>query len=77
MNTKLRTGGIFMPKYVVLQMTLTAKIFSVNPKAKNLSELERVINEQASKGYRLHTMIPVEENGNMKKTQIIMTFEKI
>lgn len=66
-----------MPKYVVLQMTLTAKIFSVAPKAKNLSELERVINEQASKGYRLHTMIPVEENGSMKKTQIIMTFEKI
>lgn len=73
-----RSGGVkIMPKYVVLQMTLTEKLFSANPKSKNLTELERMINAQAEKGYRLHTMIPAAENENLKKTQVIMVFEKM
>ncbi len=66
-----------MPKYVVLQMTLTEKIINPNLKSKNLSELEKMINMQAEKGYRLHTMIPVSENDVSKRRQIVMVFEKI
>lgn len=39
--------------YVVLQVTLKEKFFGTG--SGNLSELEDVINEQARKGYRLHT----------------------
>ena len=43
-----------MPEYVVLQVTLKEKLIGTG--SKNLEELERVINEQAKKGYRLHTV---------------------
>jgi len=43
-----------MPQYVVLQVTLKEKMIGTG--SRNLSELERVINEQAAKGYRLHTI---------------------
>lgn len=44
-----------MPQYVVLQVTLKEKFIGTS--SKNLSELENVINDQAAKGYRLHTII--------------------
>ena len=40
--------------YVVLQVTLKEKF--VGKGSGNLSELEKTINEQAQKGYRLHTI---------------------
>lgn len=43
-----------MQKYVVLQVTLKEKL--IGSGSGNLSQLERVINEQANKGYRLHTI---------------------
>lgn len=43
-----------MQKYVVLQVTLKEKL--IGSGSGNLSQLERVINEQADKGYRLHTI---------------------
>ena len=43
-----------MQKYVVLQLTLKEKL--IGTASKNLSELEDVINKQADKGYRLHTI---------------------
>lgn len=43
-----------MQKYVVLQVTLKEKLIGTS--SKNLSELEDVINKQADKGYRLHTI---------------------
>lgn len=45
-----------MQKYVVLQVTLKEKLIGTS--SKNLSELEDVINKQADKGYRLHTIVP-------------------
>ncbi len=42
-----------MKDYVVLQVSLKEKL--VGTGSKNLKELEKVINEQAAKGYRLHT----------------------
>ncbi len=40
--------------YVVLQVTLKEKFIGTG--SKNLTELEKVINDQAKKGYRLHTI---------------------
>lgn len=41
-------------QYVVLQVTLKEKL--IGSGSGNLTELEKVINEQAAKGYRLHTI---------------------
>ena len=43
-----------MNQYVVLQVTLKEKL--IGTASKNLKELEDVINAQAAKGYRLHTI---------------------
>ena len=40
--------------YVVLQVTLKEKFWGTG--SGNLTDLEDVINEQAAKGYRLHTI---------------------
>ena len=66
-------------QYVVLQVTLKEKRFGTG--SGNLTELEKVINEQASKGYRLHTISTA--NGGSKglgggdRIQATMVFEKI
>ena len=65
--------------YVVLQVTLKEKFLGTG--SGNLSELEQVINNQASKGYRLHTISTA--NGGSKgfgggdRIQATMVFEKI
>ena len=41
-------------QYVVLQVTLKEKWIGTG--SKNLTELEDIINKQAAKGYRLHTI---------------------
>lgn len=66
-------------QYVVLQVTLKEKFFGTG--SGNLTELEQVINEQASKGYRLHTIST--SNGGSKglaggdRIQATMVFEKL
>lgn len=66
-------------EYVVLQVTLKEKFLGTG--SGNLSELEAVINEQARKGYRLHTICTA--NGGSKglgggdRIQATMVFEKI
>lgn len=65
--------------YVVLQVTLKEKFIGTG--SGNLSELENVINNQAKKGYRLHTITTA--NGGSKglaggdRIQATMVFEKI
>lgn len=65
--------------YVVLQVTLKEKLFGTG--SGNLTELEDVINRQASKGYRLHTISTA--NGGSKglgggdRIQATLVFEKI
>ena len=65
--------------YVVLQVTLKEKFFGTG--SGNLTELEDVINKQASIGYRLHTITTA--NGGSKglgggdRIQATMVFEKI
>lgn len=68
-----------MQKYVVLQVTLKEKLIGTS--SKNLSELEDVINKQADKGYRLHTISTTsggsKELGGGDRIQATMVFERI
>ena len=65
--------------YVVLQVTLKEKFIGTG--SGNLTELEDVINAQARKGYRLHTITTA--NGGSKglmggdRIQATLGFEKI
>ena len=66
-------------QYVVLQVTLKEKMFGTG--SGNLTELEEVLNAQAAKGYRLHTISTA--NGGSKgfgagdRIQATLVFEKI
>ena len=66
-------------QYVVLQVTLKEKFLGTG--SKNLSELERVINEQAAKGYRLHTISTASGQstgfGGGDRIQATTVFEKL
>lgn len=66
-------------QYVVLQVTLKEKL--VGTGSKNLTELEKVINAQAAKGYRLHTLTTAftDSSGLMggDRLQATMVFEAI
>ena len=65
--------------YVVLQVTLKEKFWGTG--SGNLTDLEDVINEQAAKGYRLHTIST--SNGGSKgmmggdRIQATMVFERL
>ena len=65
--------------YVVLQVTLKEKFIGTG--SGNLSELENAINNQAKKGYRLHTI--ATSNGGSKgllggdRIQATLVFEKL
>lgn len=65
--------------YVVLQVTLKEKFIGIG--SKNLSELEEVINNQAKKEYRLHTIsISVGSSvglGGGDRIQAAMVFKSI
>ena len=66
-------------KYVVLQVVLKEKFIGAG--SKNLSELEEIINHQAEKGYRLHT-ISTASSGTKgllggDRIQATLVFEKI
>ena len=65
--------------YVVLQVTLKEKFIGTG--SGNLIALENVINEQAAKGYRLHTITTASAtSGGLlggDRIQATMVFEKI
>lgn len=71
--------GELMQKYVVLQLTLKEKL--IGTASKNLSELEDVINKQADKGYRLHTISTTSGGskglGGGDRIRATMVFERI
>lgn len=68
-----------MPQYVVLQVTLKEKFLGTS--SKNLEELEGVINAQAEKGYRLHTISTASAHssglGGGDRIQATMVFERL
>ena len=65
--------------YVVLQVTLKEKFMGTG--SGNLTELEAVINKQAEKGYRLHTIATSESSskgfGGGDRIQATLVFERI
>jgi hypothetical protein len=65
--------------YVVLQIILKEKLFGTG--SGNLTSLEKVLNEQAAKGYRLHT-ISTSSSGSKgiaggDRIQATLVFEKL
>ena len=66
-------------KYVVLQVTLKEKFIGTG--SGNLTALENVINEQAAKGYRLHTITTASATSGGflggDRIQATIVFEKI
>lgn len=68
-----------MQQYVVLQVTLKEKFIGTT--SKNLGELEDVINTQAAKGYRLHTISTTSAHstgfGGGDRIQATLVFEKL
>lgn len=66
-------------QYVVLQVTLKEKFIGTG--SGNLSSLEAVINEQAAKGYRLHTITTASATSGGflggDRIQATMVFEKL
>lgn len=78
-TTVSQGSGIAGLKYVVLQVTLKEKFIGTG--SGNLTELEAVINAQASKGYRLHTITTATGNSagflGGDRIQATMVFERI
>lgn len=71
------SGGSY--QYVVLQVTLKEKLWGTG--SGNLTELEDVINKQAAKGYRLHTISTATGGskglGEGDRIQATMVFERL
>jgi hypothetical protein len=65
--------------YVVLQVVLKEKLFGSG--SGNLTELEKVLNDQAAKGYRLHTITSASSGtkgfGGGDRIQATLVFEKL
>lgn len=67
--------------YMVVQVVLTEKFIGTGSGVSSLSNLQKVINQQAQKGYRLHTITTTASGskGFMggDKIQATMVFEKL
>lgn len=65
--------------YVVLQVTLKEKFIGTG--SGNLTELENVINRQAAKGYRLHTITTASAHSSGfaggDRIQATLVFERV
>lgn len=61
--------------YVVLQMTVQESLPAFG--SGRLTELERLINEQAEKGYRLHTVTSFGRRPGSDLFQATLVFEKL
>lgn len=67
--------------YLVLQVVLTEKFLGTGSGVSSLSNLQNVINEQAAKGYRLHTITTASSGSKGwlggDKIQATMVFERM
>ena len=52
----IQAAGKAGDMYVVVQVVLTEKFIGTGSGVSSLTNLQRTINEQAAKGYRLHTI---------------------
>lgn len=80
-SEKLQADGNKGDMYVVLQVVLTEKLMGTGSGISSLTNLQATINQQAAKGYRLHTITTTSSGskGFMggDKIQATMIFEKI
>ena len=77
----IRAAGAEGDMYVVIQVVLTEKFIGTGSGVSSLTNLQRTINDQAAKGYRLHT-ISTTSSGSKgfmggDKIQATMVFEKV
>lgn len=78
----LKAGGLIKgDRYVVLQVVLTEKFLGTGSGIGSLTNLQKAINDQAAKGYRLHT-ISTTSSGSKgflggDKIQATMVFERL
>ena len=78
---QLQASGNKGDMYVVIQVVLTEKLLGTGSGVASLTNLQRTINQQAAKGYRLHT-ISTTSSGSKgfmggDKIQATMVFERI
>ena len=77
------TAGIGNPddKYIVVQVVLTEKLMGTGSGVMSLTNLQRVLNDYAKKGYKLHTISTVSSGSKGflggDKIQATMVFERI
>ena len=75
------SGGRNGDMYVVVQVVLKEKFIGTGSGVSSLSNLQATINEQAAKGYRLHTITTTSSGskGFMggDKIQATMVFERL
>jgi len=78
---KLKANGKKGDMYLVLQVVLTEKLIGTGSGVSSLTNLQATINEQAEKGYRLHTFSTVSSGSKGflggDKVQATLVFEKI
>ncbi len=78
---KLQADGNKGDMYVVLQVVLTEKLMGTGSGISSLTNLQATINQQAAKGYRLHTITTTSSGskGFMggDKIQATMIFERL
>ncbi len=77
----IRAAGNAGEMYVVVQVVLTEKLIGTGSGVSSLTNLQSTINEQAARGYRLHT-ISTTSSGSKgflggDKIQATMVFEKV
>ena len=78
---RIQADGRAGDMYVVLQVVLTEKFIGTGSGVSSLTNLQQTINNQAAKGYRLHT-ISTTSSGSKgfmggDKIQATMVFERI
>ncbi len=78
---KLKAKGNDTEKYIVIQVVLTEKFIGTGSGISSLTNLQNVINDQAEKGYRLHTITTAASGSKGflggDKIQATMIFERI
>ncbi len=77
----IRASGRNGDMYVVIQVVLTEKLIGTGSGVSSLTNLQRTINDQAAKGYRLHTITTTSSGSKGflggDKIQATMVFEKV
>ena len=77
----VKAAGNNNDMYVVIQVVLTEKFIGTGSGESSLTNLQKTINKQAAKGYRLHTITTTSSGSKGflggDKIQATMVFEKI